>query len=154
MAEPRELPSQDELRRRFTYNEVTGELVSNKTGNPVGWKTSVGYIRCDLGTRKNRCQPLIHRVIWKWMTGDDPDVTINHINEQKDDNTWDNLELATNSEQQIKQSRRIHPRRNIDEPWPGYYRVRIKRNGKSHLVGYYYDLLEAQQARDEWLNHY
>ena len=150
MAEPVELPSQEELQRRFTYSPVTGELYSNRTGRPVGWKTPSGYVRCELA---RGCQPNLHRVIWKLVTGEEPNPTINHIDEVKDNNAWHNLELATHSEQILKQSKhRQNPRRCIDEPWPGYYRVRYKRDGKFHLVGYYYSLEEAQAARDEYFS--
>ena len=36
-----------------------------------------------------------HRLIWKWMTGDDPEREIDHINQDPYDNRWENLRLAT-----------------------------------------------------------
>jgi hypothetical protein len=37
---------------------------------------------------------MVHRIIWKWMTGEDPE-TVDHRNHVTNDNRWDNLRTAT-----------------------------------------------------------
>lgn len=41
---------------------------------------------------------LAHRIAWKIMTGDDPPDLVDHENRQDTDNRWDNLRLATHSQ--------------------------------------------------------
>ena len=50
-----------------------------------------GYVQLMLERRSF----LAHRLIWKWMTGDDPPSQIDHINRVPSDNRWENLRLAT-----------------------------------------------------------
>ncbi|CCV12949.1 HNH endonuclease signature motif containing protein [Mesorhizobium sp. STM 4661] len=40
---------------------------------------------------------LTHRVIWIWMTGDEP-VEIDHENHSRSDNRWDNLKDGTHTD--------------------------------------------------------
>jgi hypothetical protein len=40
----------------------------------------------------------VHRVIWRLVTGEDPDLPIDHVNGIPWDNRWDNLRLATAQE--------------------------------------------------------
>ena len=37
---------------------------------------------------------MIHRLVWKWVTGEEPGVTIDHINRQRSDNRFWNLRIA------------------------------------------------------------
>lgn len=41
---------------------------------------------------------MAHRVIWRIMTGDDPEGEIDHINGVRDDNRWCNLRLVSSTE--------------------------------------------------------
>ena len=87
----RPLPSQDELKKLFQYDPETGDLT---------WKMSlsnrapVGFICRGLVVSIRRQHFEIARVIWKWMTGDDPD-TVDHENRNHSDNRWTNLRNAT-----------------------------------------------------------
>ena len=99
----KETPSQEVLKELFDYNPETGELFYRKTvgrrakeGSRAGFVTKKGYIRVTV--QKERF--MAHRVIWKWMTGEDPQegLVIDHINELPHDNSWGNLRLLTNEE--------------------------------------------------------
>jgi hypothetical protein len=48
---------------------------------------------------------LAHRIIWLWMTGRWPDLTIDHLNHQRADNRWHNLELVTVAENNARRRR-------------------------------------------------
>jgi len=97
------LPTQAELHRLFDYSVITGELyykiqVSSRAlkGSVAGpKKTGKGYKR----VRINNVEYTQHRVIWRWVTGDDPGaLEIDHKNNQRDCNAWHNLRLATRSQ--------------------------------------------------------
>ena len=92
------LPSQDCLRELFDYNPETGVLSwkvsrSNrvKVGGEAGRSLPNGYreVRIDL------VGYYTHRLVWCWMTGEDPGVMqIDHIDRNKSNNSWVNLRLV------------------------------------------------------------
>ncbi len=83
------LPSREQLLERFTYNPADGTLISD--GRESGYVMKSGYRL--LSVKKKRLYA--HRVIWCMMTGIWPSVEIDHINQNKSDNRWSNLRLAT-----------------------------------------------------------
>lgn len=114
----RELPSQEYLKECFDYDPESGRVewrcrpahhfaseqyarMSNtrNAGNPVG-STKGRYAQVNMGTRK--CY--LHRLIWKLVTGEEPDV-IDHINGDVRDNRWVNLRSVS-----AKESSRNLPR--------------------------------------------
>ena len=92
-----ELPSQELLRERLAYDPETGILTwaysrpGITKGKVVGHPNRHGRgVQVMLDRKSYRA----HRLIWKWMTGDDPDREIDHINQDRHDNRWENLRLA------------------------------------------------------------
>lgn len=93
--------SQSELRKILDYDPVTGHLIrkvktsnNTKVGERAGWKTANGYRAISIFGK----QHLEHRLIYLWMTGAFPQNNVDHINQIKDDNRWNNLRLATKSQ--------------------------------------------------------
>lgn len=84
MTKPNKLPSQAKLREDFTYNSETGDFT--RYDGYWGFIAKTGY--CQIGYEG--VIYLIHRLIWKYMTNEDPDE-IDHINGDKTDNRWYNL---------------------------------------------------------------
>lgn len=100
------LPSQELLRQLLDYDPLTGVLTwrerpvsmfasevkqrrwnSGNVGNAAFTsRTKAGYYHGSILYR----YLLAHRVIWKWMTGDDPDF-VDHDNGIRSDNCWKNL---------------------------------------------------------------
>lgn len=94
---------------------------------------------------------LAHRIIYKLHTGIDPN-TIDHKNQIKHDNRFENLRSGTQADNMAnkrlyKNNKSGHP--NIyDTVWGWQVKDRI--NGKTVQVGTYPTLEEAIQAKKEW----
>ena len=96
----KKLPSQAELQDKYTYNPKTGSLVFKKTkhrsrlGKQVG--TSNGS---HLKTLYEGQMYQVHRLVWMYVTGDDPgEKFVDHIDGDPMNNRWNNLRLADHSE--------------------------------------------------------
>lgn len=91
----RQLPSQDELKRLFSYDRTTGELTRLIGSNPKPYETKSGYLITPVPGIKGPFPA--HRIIWKMETGEDPD-TIDHINGKRADNRMENMRNVTHKE--------------------------------------------------------
>ena len=94
------LPSLAYLRENLDYDPETGILtwargrVGVSKGKRAGHRNKVGVQVMLHGTGY-----LAHRIIWKWMTGEDPPSSIDHIDRDNFNNSWSNLRAATPLEQ-------------------------------------------------------
>lgn len=108
------LPSADFLRECFSYNFTTGELCwkarpkkhfsteriwlrwnTRFSGKSAGWLSDQGYCKITFVSKHF----LAHRIIWKLVTGFEPPKTIDHIDRDRGNNCWSNLQVATRVEQ-------------------------------------------------------
>ncbi len=111
-ADIKPLPSQERLRELFDYDPETGALTWKIKPYPQAGRVVIGR---EAGTiTKGRSQYrtvgireslggkftvyLAHRLIWKWMTGDDPPECVDHEDLDHFNNRWVNLRLATNGQ--------------------------------------------------------
>lgn len=102
----RPLPPQPALRARFSYDPETGECVWYPVPVPAS-STAVERQRLDMWNKRwaggtvgcgkpkkvvsfGNKRFLLHRLIWKWMTGEEPNE-IDHLNGDSADNRWSNL---------------------------------------------------------------
>ena len=98
------LPSQARLRELLDYDPLSGGLVwkshqrrTDYIGRPAG-STKPGYVRVSLDQQFYAA----HRLIWVWMTGEDPGaLEVDHIDRDRQNNRWDNLRLATVSQNRM-----------------------------------------------------
>lgn len=106
------LPTQAELHAVFDYDPDTGVLSykggdhpSRVAGAEVGYRTfqtrpkrqwtGKDYLRVRWPGRKAF---YIQRIIWMWMTGEDPEeMVIDHKDDNPLNNKWDNLRKVTNA---------------------------------------------------------
>lgn len=95
------LPAKSYLEAVFEYAPDTGKLFwrintgdIDRVGKEAGTTNKSGYRQVCL----NSTVYLTHRLIWKMMTGEDPQEDIDHINGERSDNRWVNLKTATRSE--------------------------------------------------------
>ena len=159
MSPPKPLPSQILLREYLNYTPETGSLVwikcskyqQRKLGKEFGTETGDGYrVGNFLGTRY-----AVNRLIWVWMTGDDPgELIVDHENWDRSDNRWENLRLFTHRENAEHRKDGLPSRRTLQDkyisPQDCYFRVQVKRGGVLHRK-LFKTLDEARVWRDALL---
>ena len=152
----KELPPIERLNELFSYDSHTGIVTRKcargkcKQGDIVGAKRSNGYLQVNIGKHGY----LLHRIIWKLHTGEDPyPYEIDHINRVKDDNRIDNIRLVDSFGN--KTNRSLF--NNNTSGYPGVNRVStrtmgyryqacITRNKKYHFLGVFDTPEEAHNA--------
>lgn len=97
----RSLPPQDRLRELFDYDSESGVLLrKRRSPQPNRWDSRwAGKPAGRKGANHSRVLVdgemfLIHRVIWKWVTGEDPPKDIDHRDLDPSNNRWGNLRLG------------------------------------------------------------
>ena len=115
-------PDKEYLCEIFHYDEHTGRLTWRKptsprakVGDEVGYTSQRGYRVTKVMNGRYR----VHRLIYKMMTGEEPDE-VDHINNIKDDNRWLNLRSVTRQENQLN---RIDSKRNGGVKWHNHRRT-------------------------------
>lgn len=95
------LPDREELLRLFDYDPSTGKL--SWRSNPkfkglacgrCGTIGKQGYLKVGI----NRVYFVVHRIIWKMITGNEPAEFIDHIDGDRLNNRFENLREATNGQ--------------------------------------------------------
>ncbi len=87
------------IRENFKYCPETGQLFRLEKGSylPVKTRKTVkGYLETSFMSK----DPLVHTLAWVLMEGEFPVNQIDHKNQIKDDNRWENLRPATNAQNQ------------------------------------------------------
>jgi hypothetical protein len=88
--------SADDILARYNYDPDTGVFThkfnkkNRKAGAVAGYKTKVGYIKLEIKRR----QFFAHRVAWLVTYGEWPSGSLDHINQNKADNSIDNLRVV------------------------------------------------------------
>lgn len=151
----REPPTQEELRKLFQYEPVTGLLTRkactanrHTVGELVGTYGARGYLQVGIYSKKYPA----HRVIWCWMTGSWPTHDIDHINRDRSDNRWKNLRSVTRSENNHNAGlSRRNTSGHTGVAWDksrGKWMVSIRSNGSQKYLGRFDDLLTAIAAHE------
>jgi HNH endonuclease/AP2 domain len=143
------IPPVEFLKSRYSYDPVTGVLVS-KFGR---WKSQVvmqteqqGYVVVRIDKKIFKA----HRVIWKMMTGQEPPDEIDHVNNDRADNRWSNLRDATKANNQWNRKAQRSGRAGLkgaqwherDQRW--YSEIRT--HGDRVWLGYFETPEEAHDA--------
>ncbi|MGP9791186.1 HNH endonuclease [Roseinatronobacter sp. NSM] len=130
----------------FTWRNPRARNV--KRGDIAGSLTDRGYIKISV-LGKRYCA---HRLAFLWMTGQEPQDQVDHINGIRSDNRWENLRPATASQNQ--RNRGIQ--RNNTSGYPGVtydkarkqYAAQIKTGGRLRKIGRFSTARKAHEARE------
>ena len=102
MTRPRMLyPNQERLRERYEYDSEQGLLVSIQNNHSQRRRRRTGVTKPRDYRRtyidgKHYCH---HRLVWIWHHGAvDPEILVDHINQDRHDDRIENLRLATASQ--------------------------------------------------------
>jgi len=150
--------SLDYVREHLKYDPETGVVTRlKKRGNGPVKEDQITCIRSDgymVINLKNTTFRL-HRVIWFLVTGEWPKSRIDHENENKSDNRWNNLREATHQENM----RNRGSKKNVSSPYRGVswckvkskWTVRAKYDGVYRFLGYFDLELDAAKAYDDFV---
>ena len=144
----------DRLKSVINYNPLTGLftwMVNTKRirkGFTAGHIHSSGYVRIAIDGTIYRA----HRLAWFYMTGASPSAHVDHINRIRSDNRWENLRLATSSQNSCNSSIRsknssgvkgVHWSKQKDK-----WEAQITVKGEKLFIGSFVDLELAKLAID------
>jgi hypothetical protein len=162
------MPSWAYLRECFSYDPYTGLLTwrerpLNHFSGDRGWRQWNGrhadkvipggvhhrYLTVGL----DYAHWYIHRIIWKFVTGDEPVAEIDHKDRNGFNNRWDNLREATSMQQKQNKARQRNNYTGYkgviwkrDRPRPRPYEARIQVEGKIVNIGHFATAEEAHEA--------
>lgn len=153
MAKALKLPNQTKLLNWFDYNPRTGILRWKKSpvghvkpGDIAGSGAGHGYLKVKFQGKLYH----LHRLLMSMWNGVDPgDREVDHINGDRSDNRWENLRLATRSQNTINRQRSLPKASGLPQ---GVYRDRkrfkaqIKVDGRKRHLGCYATPDEAHTA--------
>jgi hypothetical protein len=116
-----------------------------------------GYLLVSLceGSHTKKTTYQVHRLVWKTFIGEiPPNLAIDHINEDKQDNRLENLQLLTNRENCIKGKAKYRdlPTGCYLRKDTGRYASRIQIDGKDKYLGNFDTELEASLAYQKALS--
>lgn len=150
------MPSAEVLRAKFEYEPETGAL-RWKTVSPFFRKAKAGDLAGSIspqGYQKVRVGGyyyLSHRIIWKMVTGQEPEDQIDHMDNDRLNNRWDNLRPASNSQNVQNARLRSDNKSGIKgvcwEPSHKAWKVYISVEGKQRVLGRFKSIDAAKQIR-------
>ena len=143
--------NQDELKSLITYEPSTGIFTwkvskgAAKSGRVAGSSDGLGYSIICINGRKIRA----HRLAFLYMTGSIPE-TIDHINGNPSDNSWENIREASISQNRMNSKSRSNNRSGVKgvhwckthQKWVAQVTI----NRKTKTIGYFHDLIGAELA--------
>lgn len=158
----KELPATEYLRRCLRYNKTTGMAVWRTrplshfvdARAQAAWNTKYAgtlagacrntYGHCVLTLDNNKF--LLHRIIWKYVTDEEPPLHVDHRNRKPNSNRWKNLRPATKGQNNVNSDRGagVH----FDKS-RGNWQAYTKLNGKKIHLGRHPTKRLARAARLE-----
>lgn len=127
----------------FTWRVSRGRV---SKGQIAGTLDKDGYVVIAIDNKGLKAG----RLAWFYMTGEwpDPNLDVEHHNGLNGDNSWNNLRLATRT--QNLGNTRVYKNSKTGLkgafPYRGRFRACIRIESKSHTIGYYNTAQEAHEA--------
>lgn len=133
----RDLPPTELLNHLFRYDPETGELFWR---NPTHARCTKGPIRTSDYGYLSVCIKGVaykqHRIIWAMQTGSVPEnMEVDHINHDRSDNRWCNLQLLTPSENNRKKPA-VYKRKPLEDRKPRKLQLSRYPSGKCAVLGW------------------
>lgn len=172
MARAKEIPyTQEQLKGLFDYNPETGCLLWRS--RDISWFVderamkiwNTRYAGKVAGRHSQRISGykiwilrlegrgyLAHRVVWKYMTGEEPPKSIDHIDHDTSNNRWSNLQDGSDNSRNLSLSQYSESgyvgvsRTKCGTQW----RARGYDNKKEYFLGAFDDVHEAGKVAKEW----
>ena len=145
------LPGYERVRECFDYDPHSGALIWRVSGARMRAGEDAGVVRPDgqilVGLDGGRYRS--HRLIWLWMTGDEPPEYIDHADGDRGNNRWGNLREASNS---LNMANRGAQKNNRASGLKGAYAnngvwmSRIQKDGVDYYLGCFSSPEEAHAA--------
>lgn len=125
-----------------------GETRGIKTGDPIycGLQSN-GYMICRTSTKPRRALKA-HHLVWYFTTGEWPNLSIDHIDGNRANNTFSNLRLATKA-QNMKNRRPTKGRelpKGVNKSYKGKYNAIIRAGNQRLYLGNFGSPEEAEEA--------
>lgn len=170
IARTKKLPPWEELLDRFEYVPHTGQLIrkpltlkyfkkarrlnswnARYAGTTAGSLGPDGYVRVAIDRKYYGA----HRLIWKWVTGEEPGVAIDHLNGKCSDNRFENLrsldELKLNQRNTVLRKTNTSGFMGVSRNRSRWYaRVYDSDLGKTVVLGTRDTPEEAYELRKSW----
>jgi hypothetical protein len=146
-----------ELQNMFEYYPISGELRYKSDGRLVGSLGAHGYRQVRYKTNS----VYVHTLIVKIMLGDiveDNDAQIDHIDRNRDNNSWINLRIVSKQTNLQNKNKYKSNKSGVTGVWwsksVNKWQVAITVNKQSIHLGVFNDIEEAIQVRREAENKY
>ncbi len=151
------MPDAEVLRALLSYDTESGLLTwrprpdAAKDWNTKYALTEAGSVKAN-GYRSislNKRDFLVHRIVFKMMTGRDPEAEVDHRDGNPANNRWANLREADRAQNAqncpTKRNNRLGFKGVVFHPQSGKYRASIQAGGVTHRLGLF-DLPEDAHA--------
>ncbi len=137
--------TQERLRELLSYDPETGAWRCRPTGRVVGYADH-GYLRIIIDGRKYYA----HRLAFLYMTGELPPQGVDHKDTDGLNNKWNNLRLATKSQNGANRSHQKTNRCGVKGvsfcSFTGRWRADIRSDGKTINLGRFDSIESASEA--------
>lgn len=158
------LPSQKYLKECFDYDPESGVVTWKKrprlhfqsdriwlSFNAKHAGKEAFTMRDTFGYRRGKVsgsEYVSQRIVWKYMTGQDPSQEIDHVNGIRDDNRWCNLRCVSHSDNMKNTRKRSDNKTGVSGVTikGGRFCARVQSNGQRRHLGYFQTLSEAEAA--------
>jgi hypothetical protein len=152
--------SQSRLRDILHYDPLTGVFtwriaLSKRTpiGSVAGNRGKAGYVYIRIAGSNYAA----HRLAWIYMTGEWPPLEVDHVDGSRDKNEWDNLRLASSSQNNANRRTPLSKEHGLKGVRfnDGRWEARIQIKGSRVSLGRFSSAQEAQDAyRSAALEHF